>query len=521
MAGMVTAPHRLASQAGHDILAQGGTAIEAAVAMGAVLSVVYPHFCGIGGDAVWMVGDGSGTARCFLGIGQAIAASEGMEEIATRGPQSVTTSAAAVDSWGHALDYSTRHWGGHQSLGTLLSPAIALASDGFSVSPSQAHWHDFRQNETAQWPGFATAFSENRAGALLRQPDLARTLETIVAQGTRSFYEGDLAQKIVAGLASAGCTLTASDLEATTTREVAPLTLERKGVTLLAPPLPTQGVTTLQIMGILERLDPAREREGSAADYHLCVEAVKQAFLTRQDIADPSTSPFSVADALSVDVLDAQAAAIDRTRALDWPYRYRAADTVFFAAVDGEGNCASVLQSIYFDWGSGVVAGDTGVLWHNRGAAFSTQPGHPNAIAPGKLPFFTLNPGLALKDGKPYLLYGTQGADGQPQTLALVLSRILDHGLSPSEALARPRFLLGRTFSDANDTLKIESDIGENELSALASLGHAVSPIAPLNPLSGQAGVIRITDGAIDGAHDPRSEGVALHCDSGSNDAVL
>jgi len=171
----------------------------------------------------------------------------------------------------------------------------------------------------------------------------------------------------------------------------------------------------------------------------------------------------------------------------------------------------SVLQTVYFDWGSGVMAGDTGILWHNRGAAFSVDPTHHNAIQPGKRPFHTLNPGMYLKDGKPRLLYGTQGADGQPQTLAAVLTRLIDYGMDPLTALARPRFLLGRTFSDAADSLKLEADAGTDVITALARRGHEVSVISPQSPLAGHPGVIAIgEDGALAGAHDPRSDGVAM-----------
>ncbi|NLH80960.1 MAG: gamma-glutamyltransferase, partial [Phyllobacteriaceae bacterium] len=171
----------------------------------------------------------------------------------------------------------------------------------------------------------------------------------------------------------------------------------------------------------------------------------------------------------------------------------------------------SVLQSTYFDWGSGVVAGDTGILWQNRGAAFGRADDDPNRFAPGKRPFYTLNPGLALADGRPRLVYGTQGADGQPQTLAMILTRLIDHRLDPLEALRRPRFLLGKTFSDGRDTLKIEVDAGAAVLADLARRGHQLSPIDAASPLAGQAGVIRIAaDGRLDGAHDPRGDGCAI-----------
>jgi gamma-glutamyltranspeptidase/glutathione hydrolase len=184
---------------------------------------------------------------------------------------------------------------------------------------------------------------------------------------------------------------------------------------------------------------------------------------------------------------------------------------VFIGATDREGRSVSVLQTVYFDWGSGVVAGDTGILWHNRGASFSTNPAHHNAVQPGKRPFHTLNPGMYVKDGRPQLLFGTQGADGQPQTLAAILTRLIDYGMAPLTALARPRFLLGKTFSDTRDALKLEADAGADVFAALAARGHEVSAIAAQSPLAGHPGVIRIeADGSASGAHDPRSDGRAL-----------
>ena len=293
-------------------------------------------------------------------------------------------------------------------------------------------------------------------GSLFRQDGVARTLQAIAADGPRSFYDGELAKTLAAGLAAAGSPLTAADLAATRTREAAPLSLVYRGYELLAPPPPTQGVSTLAIMGVLEHFDLRALGAGSADHIHLCVEAVKRAFLTRDAIADPDFAPQPVEEWLNPDRLAAAAKTIAMDRALAWPQPFRTGDTVFYGVVDRQGRSASVLQSLYFDWGSGVPVGETGILWQNRGAAFSVIPGSPNALAPGKRPFYTLNPGLGLKDGKPAFVYGTQGADGQPQTLSMVLTRLIDFGETPAAALAGPRFLLGKTFSDSRDSLKIE-----------------------------------------------------------------
>lgn len=508
---MVVAPHWQASQTGAEVLKHGGNAIEAVIAAGAALSVLYPHFCGLGGDAVWMISDASSKVSCLLGIGQATeaAGAADIRNIPVRGPGSTLTTACLVDSWQRLIDLSSSQWRGCETLGRLLEPAIALAHEGFEVSPSQRFWFDFRAGERETWPGFAPIFVGE---GIQRQPELARTLEAIAREGARTFYEGELAARIARGLAKAGSPLTSADLAATQARFAEPESLDYRGVTLFAPPPPTQGTTTLGIMGVLGHHPMPDKDPSSAGYYHYLIEAVKQAFLDRHRLGDPDIGNLApMAAMLDPFRLAAKAAAIDPAKAMDWPHVYRHGDTSFLAAVDAQGRSACVLQSIYFDWGSGVVAGDTGILWQNRGAAFSLDQQNPNRFAPGKRPFYTLNPGLALKDGRPHLIYGTQGADGQPQTLSLLLSLLIDHGFDPAEALAWPRFLLGKTFSDSRDSLKLEENTGEEVFAALQALGHIVSPIGALSPLGGQAGVIRIdTDGTMHGAHDLRSDGGAI-----------
>lgn len=506
---MIVAPHWQASEAGQAVLARGGNAIEAVIAAGAALSVLYPHFCGLGGDAVWMIGDADGTVSSLLGIGQAPKNIDRIDNIDVRGPKSMLTTACLVDSWGVLLDHSANHWGGKESFANLLAASIALADEGFPVSPSQQFWFDLRASEHDRWPGFGTLFlGEGQQ----RQPHLAETLRSLAQHGPREFYEGALARKIAKGLADLSAPLTLDDLAATRARFAKPISMAYRDLTLLAPPPPTQGVTTLGIMGVLGHHSVVDEPCGSAGFYHHLVEAVKQAFLDRHTIADPDFS--MAADAavlLDANHLRAKAAKVKADQALAWPHVYRQGDTSFLAAVDAHGRTACVLQSVYFDWGSGAVVGDTGILWQNRGAAFSLDPKSANCLQPGKRPFYTLNPGIALKNGRPHLVYGTQGADGQPQTLALLLSLLIDHGLSPEAALAQPRFLLGKTFSDSRDSLKLEDNLPESVLADLHTRGHEQAKIPALSPLGGQAGIIRIEDdGTLLGAHDPRSDGGAL-----------
>jgi oxamate amidohydrolase len=505
---MVTTPHWRATEAGTAVLRRGGTAIEALVAAGSVLSVVYPHFCGLGGDAVWMVSDQAGKTWSFLGIGQAAINTDSKHNIPLRGAGSMLTTACLVDSWDKVLTYSALEWGGALPLNSLLEDAIAVADNGFAVSRSQTFWYDFRADEHQSWAGFQKSFQRE---GLQHQPALARTLDAIATQGARDFYEGGLAQRIAKGLADVGSPLTEVDLKKTQTVAADPVQLTYRDTILLAPPPPTQGLTTLGIMGVLNHLLMAEKAIDSADFYHALVEAVKQAFLDRKQIADPAFGKDVSADLLDPSRLAFKAASINFGQALPWPHIHQQGDTAFLGAVDNQGRCASLLQSLYFDWGSGIVVGDTGILWQNRGAAFSADVASPNCVQPGKRPFYTLNPGLALKAGRPHLIYGTQGADGQPQTLALLLSLLIDHKLDPLQALSRPRFLLGQTFSDSRDSLKLEKGLDGKTVDAIAALGHEISTIDAFSPIAGQAGIIRISaDGQINGAHDPRSDGGAL-----------
>lgn len=518
---MVTSPHQLASQAGLDVLKSGGNAVEAAIAIGACLSVTYPHFTGLGGDGLMLISDARGKVTTISGVGQAPrqlpAFDASTRSIPHRGPASMLTTAGNVDAMGKAFELSCRELGGTRSWASLLHPAATLARDGFPWTESGQFWLRFRAEDMHKLPGVARAFLANgkapAAGEILCQPLLARTLDTLAERGHRDFYEGLLAGHLIEGLHQAGSPLTAADLAATAARIEPPLAQAYRGGTLLTLQPPTQGVTTLQIMGILERFDLAAIPEGSADYYHLLVEAVKQAFNERNHhLADPDFSPVPCERMLSDTNLDRAAARISMTRALPWPHGFQSGDTAYIGATDAAGNSVSMLQTLYYDWGSGVMAGDTGVLWHNRGAAFSLDPTHINRLEPGKRPFHTLNPGMYMKSGRPRILYGTQGADGQPQTLAAILTRLIDYGMNPLMALAQPRFLLGRTFSDSRDSLKLESDAGDEVFAELARRGHEISPLPAQSPLVGHPGAIVIhpEPRTITGAHDPRSDGRAL-----------
>ena len=510
--GMICSPHPLATEAGLKVLRAGGNAAEAAVATGAALNVLCPHFCGLGGDAVWMVGDAEGLRSCILGIGHAGEATKPSgPALPMRGSGAALTTAGLVPSWETLLDLSARSWGGSQPLASLLSEAIGFAEDGYEVTASHRFWLDYRKDDIPGWPGFAEHFLPwgrlPQTGDRFTQDGLARVLRTLAKQGLESFGTGDVAAELAEGLAASGSPLTLQDLALTRADVVEPLSLTLGDWTLYAPPPPTQGAATLAIMGILDRLRAVPAGADMASALHLQVEAVKQAFLIRAGIADPDGA---TPDLLSDETLQRAANTVSREKAMHWPHEYAEADTVYLAVADNEGRYVSGLQSTYFDWGSGVPVGETGIIWHNRGAAFDTVEGSPNCLKPGRRPFHTLNPGMAFAEDGEALLYGTQGADGQPQTLSVLLDRLIGHGETPDDALKAPRFLLGRTFSDQEDTLKVEANAGAATLAQLRNQGHRVTELPELSPLAGQAGAIRVSpDGRKTGAHDPRGEGNA------------
>ena len=514
---MVTSPHVLASQAGLEILRSGGNAIEAALTIASCLAVTYPHFSGFGGDSFLIVSDAKGKVQTISGNGQAAQnPGEYVGAIPTRGPRSMLTTAATVDAFGKAFEISQTQFGGKISWEALLSKAFTLAHDGFTISESQRFWLAFRKQDMANLPGVSKLFLSNGAipeiGTRIFQPQLAATIEMLSKNGHRDFYEGTLAKRIAKGLSEAGSPLTTDDLAKTAARIEPPLTVSYRGGTLVSQQPPTQGVTTLEIMGILDKFDFSKIIEASANYYHLLVEAVKQAFIDRNFVADPEFTSFDVDALLSGAHLTTRAKKISMARALDWPHKFQTGDTVFVGAADEYGNAVSMLSTTYFDWGSGVAVGDTGLLWHNRGASFSLNPAHPNRLEPGKRPFHTLNPGMYFKGGKLNILYGTQGADGQPQTLATILTRLIDYKMDPLTALTKPRFLLGKTFSNSDDSLKLEANVGESVMAELAGRGHQIATFPAQSPLVGHPGAIVIDPptGLMTGAHDPRSDGRAI-----------
>jgi gamma-glutamyltranspeptidase/glutathione hydrolase len=516
--GAVCAPHHVAVAAGRAILAEGGNALEAMVAMAATIAAVYPHMNHIGGDGFWLVREPTGRVRALMAPGPAGAKAtialyreHGHDEIPPRGPLAALTVPGAVGGWMLALE-AARALGGKLPLALLLEAAIRQARDGYVVSRSQAALSAEKREELAQVSGFAATFlPEGRApepGTTLRQSAFAATLEQLAHVGLDDFYRGDVGREIAADLARIGSPVTRRDLETYQARVAEPLSLKLAAGTLYNTPPPTQGLASLLILGLFERL---RVTEPEGFDHvHGLIEATKRAFLVRDRvIGDPAQTALD--RYLDPKFLDVEALKIDRKKAAPWPAVSSAGDTIWMGAADVDGCVVSYIQSLYWEFGSGCVLPATGVLMQNRGAAFSLDPRAPRALAPGRLPFHTLNPALTvLKDGR-IMAYGTMGGDGQPQTQAALFTRHVIYGAPLDRAIDAPRWLLGRTWGSPLTNLRVEPRLSEQLIDRLMSAGHDVEVLEDAySDLMGHAGAVVLhADGSVEAAHDPRADGGA------------
>ena len=513
---MVTSPHHLASQAGLAVLKDGGTAIEAAVATAAALAVVYPHMNSIGGDSFWLVARPDGPVEAIDGCGAAAEACipalyAGHAAIPWRGPLAANTVAGTVSGWAAALATSAG-WAPPLPLGRLLRDAIDHAEHGAVVTAGGAAVAAAKHDELRDISGYAAAFTEAGRplveGAVLRQPALARTLRRLAADGLHGFYDGDLARDIAADLAAAGSPVAARDLARHRATRPAPLHARIGDAMVFNLPPPTQGVASLLILALFDRL--GIDHADGFAHVHGLVEATKQAFLWRdRHVGDPASMSVEAQALLDHAAgLDAMAGRIDPRAALPWPRGADAGDTVWFGAVDAAGGVASVIQSTYFEFGSGVVLPETGIVWQNRGASFRLSGGGPNLLRPLAKPFHTLNPALARFDDGRTMAYGTMGGEGQPQTQAAIFTRYARFGQGLQAAVTAPRWLLGRTWGEDSVTLKIEDRFDPLLYEELRSAGHDVELVPPFSAQMGHAGaLVRHAGGVIEGASDPRSDG--------------
>lgn len=523
--GMIATSQSLASAAGLAVLQRGGNAIDAAVTAAGVLAVIEPSMNGIGGDLFAIVHEAAtGRVHALDASGRAPAAAtpaafaqRGLDVMPATGALTVTVP-GVVSGW-HAL--LTRF--GTIDLTQALAPAIHYARDGFPVAELVANeWLDAAPRLAADRHAAATFLPSGAAprhGEVFANPRLAASLAQIAAGGADAFYRGPLAQAIAADLSSRDGLLTAADFAAHTAEWVETIHTTYRGCEVHELPPSTQGIVALEMLNILEGFDIASLGHNSADHLHLVSEAKQIAFADRAAyLADRRAMPERLRQMLlSKDYAARRRAEIDMTRARsyaagagdggvafvrDFAGRDRG-DTIYLAAADGDGNVVSFIQSIFASFGAGIVAGDTGITLHNRGAGFVLTPGHPNQIGPGRRPLHTLVPAMILRDGRPWVAFGVMGGDNQAQAHAQVVMNLIDFGMHIQAAgeVARVRH--------TGTHLAVESGIGAGVRAALEARGHRLHD--GRGQMGGYQGImVDATSGVLLGGSDPRKDGLAI-----------
>lgn len=515
----VAAPHHLAAATGRSLLAEGANAIEAMLGMAATIAVVYPYMNSIGGDAFWLIREPDGTLRYIEACGYAgskatIAAYHklGYDALPPRGPLAAVTIPGTVGGYSLAQELA-KAVGGRLSRADILGDAVRLAREGYPQSRTEAACEPFEFEALRAAPGFAETFLIDgripAAGTMRTNRALADTLEHLAHAGFDDFYRGDIGREIAADMERLGVPSTRADLEAFRAELRPALTLRLPGRTHYNSPPPTQGIAALFILGLFDRFGKIEVE--SFEHIHGLVEAAKRGLALRDRICtDYAHLARDPAAFLQPDVLAREAAMIRMDRAASVPVAAAEGDTIWMGAIDAQGRAVSFIQSIYWEYGSGCVLPKTGILLQNRGFSFSLDAKALNPLTPGRRPFHTLNPALAIFDDGRIMPYGSMGGDGQPQFQAQVFTRSL-LGVPLAEAIDRPRFLYGKLWGADTPTLKLEPRFDESLIRKLKSAEHDVEIAAePYSSRFGHAGgLIRHPNGRIEAAHDRRSDGGA------------
>jgi gamma-glutamyltranspeptidase / glutathione hydrolase len=514
--GAVACEHPTAAVIGLRVLDGGGTAADACVAMAAAMDVLSPMQTGMGGDAFLLFYeaetglvsgiDGSGRAPGTVSVDKLRGL--GLGEMPERGALTVTVP-GAVRMWEDAVNRF-----GNQPLARLLEPAWELAENGYPVAEVVArYWEEHEKVLRANDAAVRTFLPGGRppvAGEIFSQVDLASTLSAVAVDGADAFYRGEIAASIARSTREAGGYLSEDDLAAHESTFVEPISTEYRGITIYEIPPPGQGVAALEMLNILEGFDLASLGRTSAERIHLEVEAKKLAFEDlHNEIGDPEFWDHAEAPTERLISKDYAADLRERIlpqRATEWaPEPVSGGDTTYLCAVDADGNGCSFINSLYGGFGSGIVAEGTGVCLHNRGTSFRLEPGHPNAIAPGKRPLHTIIPGLATREGALWAVFGVMGAAMQPQGHAQLLVNLLDYGMDPQEAADHPR------HRHENSRLLIEGRVPESEIENLRALGHRIQVKEDYMIPAGGAQLIRIFENGVRACgSDPRKDGYAL-----------
>lgn len=520
--GMVASSQPLASMAGIEVLKRGGNAVDAAIAMAAVLNVTEPNMTGVGGDAFAMVYwaktkklealNSTGRAPRALTLDHFTAKKltampmTGMEPITVPG---------AVDAWFTLLEkYGT------MKFADLVAPAIGYAENGFPVAEKIAEDWAPEVDKLKQTEAAAKTYLINgaapRPGTMFVQKNLARTLRALAQGGREVFYKGEIARAIVDYCQKNGGYLSMDDLakQMGTAEWVEPISATYKGYTLYEMPPNNQGLAALILLNILEGIDLKAMRGDPVRYYHTLVEATKIAFSDRNRyIADPAFARLPVTQLLSKEYAAGRRALINPAMAIDPPAPGQfnlGADTTYFTVVDKDRNAVSFINSLFNSFGSGIVAGDTGIMLHNRGTGFSLDPSHPNKYEPGKRPFTTLIPAMLFKDGNLVMSYGVMGGDIQAQGHVQVILNMVERGLNLQQAIDAPRV---RYISGKG--VMMEPDLGDAVINGLVALGHQrVLPPSGLRHRifmgGGQAVMVDPVTKILMGGSDSRKDGLAI-----------
>ncbi len=502
--GVVATPHYLATGAGLAMLADGGNAIDAALAANLVLAVVTPYMCGVGGDLLAMVWDGDVAA--YRGVGRApsgatldlVREQSGSDSMPTFGPHACTVP-GAVDGWFTLLErFGTR------SFAEVSASARRYADEGFLLTGRGA-WFFATIAQTFDYFGlhdFAEFYGEPVAGSVVRQPALGRTLRLLGEEGPDAYYRGPIGVAIAERLQRAGGFMTAADLAGHTGDWVEPLRAEVRGADVLEMPPPTQGIAALEALRIADGLDlgpdgPHRE--------HLLIEAMKLALADRDAcLGDPETMTVACESILADDWIKERRALVDPERAQAFePRRTPDGGTVYLNAADRDGLLVSLIQSNFFGAGCGLRVDEWGINLHNRGSAFNFRAGHPNAFGPSKMPLHTLIPALALRDGRPWLVFGSEGGHGQAQTHLQLLTRMLVDGADPQAAISAPRF----TVDPQTGRVACEDHFERAWIDELRARGHDIDVVPAYRHGPGIAHAIECVEGGYRAGSDPRAEG--------------
>jgi gamma-glutamyltranspeptidase/glutathione hydrolase len=507
--GMVASEHPLVSQTGIDVLRRGGNAFDAALAMSALLPVMKPGRSHLGGDAYILAYPRAAarvTAICSGGKAPAAATCELYGEAIPQHGGMAVAIPGLVDAWQEVSD----RWC-TIPLAALVAPAAAYARDGFPVSRELAMVLTGAKGLFTKYTAMQESlYVDGRSpvfGEILRQPALADVIERVGRDGRRAFYEGELAERIARGVRDAGGCMTADDLAGHNADVCEPLAVAYRGDVVYETPPNSQGVILLEELAILAGYDVGAWPHLSADAVHHMVEAKKLAFEDRQRFCgDRGFMDFDPASLLTEEWAARRREEIDPTRARQSGIPATSTDTTSFVVADTDGNVCSFIQSVFAPFGAAVAIPGTGIIMNNRMRGFSLEPGHPNCLAPGKRTMHTLNTYIVFRDGAPYVVGNTPGADFQVQTNLQVITGILDYGLDPQAAIDAPR------WGDTPQGLLVEEEMPAETQRDLAARGHDVRPVARVTAPMGraQAIVIDAETGVMVGGSDARGEGAAM-----------